>query len=158
MRYIFPIILLSILITGCGVGLVLTIQYSYLDDIFHYHIATCHYFNCTGQIGNCCGAGGCHDCYHVNLVLNLTINNETYFRKVDTRFDLIEECNYRWKTLKCYYDDRNIEETLGFTCGPPMAVIGVILLSMFLAVLFFCFLGYCCACTFTSFDKLILDD
>ena len=136
------ILLLSIpifLIMISSIGLALTIKYSYIDEIKHFHTNTCYINNCTITTTECCSRISkrkiCSTCYDVDVNYNLYLLNNYSKTSIGTVYNS-NFCNQT--NIDCYYDDRNISQSLTpfDECHVPgIVVVGIIFLSLFLLIM-----------------------
>ena len=142
MKHVLLSILISIVIIT-SVGLGLTIKYTYVDVIKHYHIDICHINDCVIIVTECCREktlwerATCSVCFRVDVGYNLyLLNNTKNYSKISSGTVYLSDfCNR--KSLDCYYDDRNISETLNpwTESRTPSGIIGIIMLSVFLFIM-----------------------
>lgn len=128
-------ITLAVLLVSSAIGLAIFIVYGYLPDLGHQQQTSCIVNNCTFQQWTCCHTCGaivhstcCNTCtdYLVNFTLDL--NNTNY-----TKIIGFNTCP---PYVTCYYDDRNVYNTLSLIpLNPPWSVVGVMLLSIFICVI-----------------------
>ena len=128
------------LISAFAVGLGVTIRYAYLDQINHYHTDSCHIVTCTSTKSptQCCTDQDdehiCYTCYNVVVNYYLDISNST----VNYTATSWQTVNYPYfcdrQKLPCYYDDRNISNTLSIQYNTNSGIIGIIILSVFLVI------------------------
>ena len=129
-----PIILMLLF----GFGLALTIKYAYIDEIKHYYTATCQINTCTTTSKTCCGSfRRCYMCYtaDVNYTLNLLNNTNQSYSKIESK--AVFNPNFcDQNSLDCYYDDRNIEQSLTIL----ISKIWIVFLSIFLVPIIITFI------------------
>lgn len=119
------------------VGLAITIKYSYIDDSLHYHTDTCNINSCTATTTECCSYSGktrqCYTCYNVAVNYDLYLNETNYTK---TSWSSVRNPNYcNQYTISCYYDDRNILDSLNpWNSLSSQGIIGIVLLSIGLAI------------------------
>ncbi|HSW76429.1 MAG TPA: hypothetical protein VLG50_05265 [Candidatus Saccharimonadales bacterium] len=145
-----------ILILSTSVGLGILIRYGYLPEFTHHHESLCYNNGCYTVESTCSYQSGkitrytpCNKYFiHVTLVVN------------DTNYD--KNVQYRYCTtdnVTCFYDDRDIFNTLTLApLGPPMSIVGIILISVFLATLL---VGYVIVISIMcdhQFQNIINDD
>ena len=120
--------ILIILIIIFAIFTALSVRYARIE-IKHYHTNTCMINTCTSTTNECCIKYylNCHVCYDIVVNYDLNQSNNIY-TKTSTINDAHDLCD---KTdLLCYYDDRNILETLTLEkLYPQGAIIVVIILS-----------------------------
>jgi len=103
-KYLLGLIILNIIVSLYLIVSISVMSYMYnllMSENIHYQQSICHLVSC----------------YHVdnlsNLTFNTLINNQTF-----TTYDIISNsyknsiCD-KYKMIECYYDDRNITNTLG---------------------------------------------
>lgn len=129
---------LTLFLMGSFVGLAICIRYSYYPEIWHYQQDSCEISDCQRVDYTCCYQCGsrfhretcCRTCtyYLANTTLYL---NDTIYDKIINH----GTCNI--PNMTCYYDDRDIYNTLSLNeLSPPTgAVVGIALLSTFIFVL-----------------------
>lgn len=153
---ISKIVLITLLLLGVvatAVGLGITIKYSYLDKISHYHEALCHENNCSMIQTQCCIPGNnldntnnCEVCYDVEITYSLIswVNNsftDIYTKTARTNTFDPKYCDQfnKIQRVTCYFDDHNIANSLRlwnpYEAG--VVVLGIILLSCWLTFLIF---------------------
>ena len=107
MKNILLVSIIIFVITVLATCLAVTVKYGYVEEIKHFHTDICYVNDCV--IMN----NGCNNpCYWVVVNYNLyLLNNTEIYTKVSgmTVYDS-NFCNQ--KSLNCYYDDRNISQSL----------------------------------------------
>ena len=119
---------------GSGAGLGLVTRYTYLDVLNHYQQGECQLLGCTPEAYECCNHCGttkaprtcCQTCYDYIIEVSMVINDTVYDKIVK-----YSQCNA--PTTTCYYDDRQIYNTLALKpLPPPEGLIGIVILSVFI--------------------------
>lgn len=140
MKYILWISVIyffTIIFVSAVTGIALTIKYAYIDEIIHYHTNTCYINDCTKTISECCTdhvktGRTCRTCYRIDVNYNLSLSNQSYSKTSVETVYYSDFCDQ--KSLNCYYDDRNIFESLRLLTEylPTGGIIGIVLLSILL--------------------------
>ena len=123
-----------------SVGLALTIKYAYIDEIKHYHIDTCYINNCVITSSECCSyklgkSKSCSTCYYADINYTLYLLNSSYTKTGAGTVYYSDFCNQN--SLNCYYDDRDISQTLRLwpKLNADGGMVGIVLLSAFIFVI-----------------------
>ena len=140
MEYKFCIAIGLLIIISSSISvLVITIKYAFLNERNNYQSSMCKIQNCTANdIYDCCPTNGfiyasCHKCYDTSLILKLD-NINKYIKTIqypeDDKFENLCYINI----INCYYDIRNITESLRIDNNfePINGIIGIVLLSVWI--------------------------
>jgi len=114
-------IIIVLLTAGTMIGLAMIIKYAYIDQLMHYHTDTCYINNCSSTESQCRGSIRSHTtytCYAIKVNYDLILLNNTnnandtnIYTKTSEEYDSrTNDCDQT--TIICYYNDRNILETL----------------------------------------------
>lgn len=148
------------------IALYLTFIYVYQPSMSHYHETTCMVNSCSASASElvCCSKfifNQCTSKYYANLTFTLILDQRNY-----TKYE-VHICNGPWgqdswqytgicndppKTINCYYDDRDISDSLHLTTAfqspPPIINIFLFAIYTFLIImwLFYLFTYCCCYC------------
>ena len=89
----------------------LYIKFVIINDTMHINENKCHLDVCNSYISTCCDSSRrCDVCYNVVIKYTLTLSHKNY-TKVGTMVNYsTETCEL--DTITCYYDDRNIVNSL----------------------------------------------
>lgn len=115
---------------GCIVGCGLLLHYFYVETNIHCHNGTCIMYECKNLGYAPCMRFSCEKTY-VSFGLD-----GTNYTKTDTivTYKKYDCPDYR-ASVTCYYDDRNIENTLSLTVKGGMDVVTLIFICFLLVLL-----------------------
>lgn len=86
------------------------VKINYFDEKEHFKESMCKINNCTSYMSTCCGEGvnSCYVCYNILLEYELLLNNIT--KNGSGVFTDKNICSLN--SINCYYDDRDIKNSL----------------------------------------------
>ena len=123
-KYIFALLLTLLIICTSAIGLALTIKFAYLNVLETEHqcnVSACMY---SGE-----GCDSEHNC-SVFIKYVLEVESDIYIKEQELLPNQRNLCNEN--VIKCYYNDRNINETLNLLASLHSdAMAGVIILCSF---------------------------
>jgi hypothetical protein len=128
--------ILTLLFAFSCVGLAICIRYSYFENISHYQEDLCEINGCEFVEYTCCKICGgptshrpcCDTCSYYLVNVTLYLNNTIYDKTIQS--GLCTEPN-----MSCYYDDRNVYDTLTLNpLSPRDSILGISLLSIFITI------------------------
>jgi hypothetical protein len=137
-RSLFIIILL--LIAGILTGMGFYAKWAFYDNPNHIKTAICNIEQCNITKGWCFFGGGNYTCYKFSLRYNTTIDNQTYTKIYRGGYDFSGKYPKVCKddTVECFYDNRNIEETLSLSPLHTISGFLWVLVALFAAAIITC--------------------
>lgn len=133
---IMTLIFITLMIVAC---LHVAIKYAYTDELAHYHTGTCYILACTSTLHLCCstsrGITTCSNCYSINITFDMYVSNTTNYTKTDQTINTDSDyCDNH--VVPCYYDDRNVFNSLRvfYQYRAMGGIVGIISLSLSLLI------------------------
>lgn len=134
------LILVGVLCLLNAVGLSLVASLSYTSDLRHIYTHQCFINSCLSYSSECCtyyGKGrSCRTCYKAFINFELILNtSEIGGDGTLNAYNQSEIVSYNDPfcpsgNVTCYFDGRNIQQTLSLQRSEPASIIGVIILSV----------------------------
>ena len=140
--FVVGIFIMMLVINGISLGIV--VRYGYMPVRAHYQAENCNITYCLVTPRQCCyynkyNRQVCSNCDTIGVQIQL---NDTIVNYPDGRYSWREYDVCGFPTIRCYYDDRDLNGTLSLDQLPaPVASVGIILIVIFMVILFLAFIG-----------------